>query len=273
MAFLTEPVPPRGEATQVLPGIRRLVAANPGPFTYHGTNTYLFEAEGGLFVLDPGPAEDEAHFALLLRESAAGLAGIVVSHHHSDHFGAVPRLRTATGAPVYASSLFADDTFQPDVPLDEGDTVAGLEVLHTRGHASDHLCFSRPDGLLFSGDHVMGWNSSIVSPPDGSMSDYVVQLQRLLDRSDTLYLPGHGPPLADPLPYVRHLLGNRLRREAEILAAVALAPMTTAELATQLYAKADARLAWAAERNVGAHLQKLESEGRAAASDGRWRAL
>lgn len=271
MAFLTEPEPPRGIAIEVAPRIRRMVAANPSIMTYRGTNTYLIDSDDGLFVLDPGPAQDEAHIEALA-EAARGLAGIIVSHHHSDHFGAVPRFREMTGVPVYAFANFNDDTFLPDIPLRDGDRVAGLEVLHTPGHASDHLCFARADGLLFSGDHVMGWNSSIVKRPDGDMAAYCAGLERLLARPDSLYLPGHGPAVADPHPHVQGLLDHRVRRESAILAAIAAQPASAPDLARRLYAKADPHLAWAAERNVEAHLHKLAVEGMAVSEDTIWRA-
>src|SRR5690606_24382576 len=134
--------PERCIAVEVAPQIERVVANNPSKMTYHGTNTYLIHCQDGLFVLDPGPADDEAHFKFLLDACGSHLSGILVSHHHSDHFGLVPRLRSATGAAVFASERFADDTFRPDVPLRNGDMVAGLESLFTPGHASDHICFA-----------------------------------------------------------------------------------------------------------------------------------
>lgn len=163
----------------VAEGIQRLVANNPGKI-YHGTNTYLVETSEGLLVIDPGPVEDQAHFEAILGCLGDRPAGLLVTRHHSDHFGAAPALRESTGLPVYVSTKFPDDAFEPDGLLEDGQVIAGLTVLHTPGHASDHLCFARPDGILLSGDHVMGWNSSIVSPPDGNMSDYCRQLKRLI---------------------------------------------------------------------------------------------
>src|SRR5262249_24754734 len=150
---------------------------------------------------------------------------------------------------VYASALFPDDTFRPDVMLSEGDRVAGLAVVHTPGHASDHLCFRSDDGVLFTGDHVMTWNSSIVMLPDGDMAAYCRELERLIAAQDRLYLPGHGPPLADPVPYTRNLLEQRVRREEAIRRRIADGPGTVQEISKSLYAKSDEWLAWAAERN------------------------
>ena len=268
MAFLTEPEPRRGAALAVRPGIRRVVAANRGPMTYHGTNTYLIDAPGGLIVLDPGP-DDPAHVAAVL--AAAGpVARILLSHTHHDHLGAAPALRAATGAPVYAWHDPAVPEFVPDVRLRDVDVVDGWQAVFTPGHAADHLCFAGPDGVLFSADHVMSWSSSVVSPPGGVMTDYFASLRRLLARDDRLYLPGHGPPLPDPLPFVQDLLAHRQAREYAIVATLGAAPLTTKALTDSLYSQVDERLRRAAERNVLAHLLKLRDEKRAADNGEGW---
>ena len=270
--FHTEPEPCRARAEQVAEGILRIVASNPGKMTYHGTNSYIIDTPDGRFILDPGPAEDSAHFEAIVENLGGDPAGILVSHHHSDHLGAVPGLRERTGLPVYVSRAFPDDAFQPDGFLEDGQRIAGLTVLHTPGHASDHLCFARPDGVLFTGDHVMSWNSSIVSPPDGNMRDYCDQLQRLIDRDDRICLPGHGPVLQDPRPYIERLLANRMRRETQILKHLLNTSDTVQNIAASVYKKSDPHIAMAAERNVVAHLQKLLSESRVAQEEGIWRA-
>ena len=267
MAFLTEPEPQRGVTLPVRPGIRRIVAANVGPMTYHGTNTYLIDVAGGLIVLDPGP-DDPAHVAAVL--AAGPVARILLSHTHHDHLGAVEAMRAATGAPVYAWHDPADPGFTPDIPLQDGDVVDGWQALFTPGHAADHLCFAGPDGVLFSADHVMSWSSSVVSPPGGSMTDYFASLRRLLARDDRVYLPGHGPPLPDPRPFVQDLLAHRITRENAILAALGPEPLTTRALTDLLYSQVDERLRRAAERNVLAHLLKLRDEKRAADGPGGW---
>ncbi len=268
MAFLTEPEPQRGVALAVRPGIRRVVAANRGPMTYHGTNTYLIDAPGGLIVLDPGP-DDPAHVAAVL--AAAGpVARILLSHTHHDHLGALPALRAATGAPVHAWHDPAVPEFTPDIPLRDGDVVDGWQAVFTPGHAADHVCFAGPDGVLFSADHVMSWSSSVVSPPGGVMTDYFASLRRLLARDDRLYLPGHGPPLPDPRPFVQDLLAHRQVREDAIVAALGTAPQTTRALTDLLYSQVDERLRRAAERNVLAHLLKLRDESRAAERPQGW---
>lgn len=272
MGFLTEAEPERGVAQQMLPGIRRLVARNPGIMTYHGTNTYLIDGDDGLTVLDPGP-DDPAHVRDIL--NAAGnvpITRIVLSHTHHDHLGALAGLKAATGAPSYGFQRPATRSFTPDHKLADGDSVAGLVAVHTPGHASDHLAFAYRD-FLFSADHVMSWSSSIVNPPDGDMQAYYASLHRLLDRNDTAYLPGHGPLLPNPRALVAEMLAHRRKREESILAAVQNAPTTVAELAHHLYAKQDPMLKIAAERNVLAHLIKLRAEGIVIEHANIWQAI
>ncbi len=197
MGFLTEPEPPRGVAQEVLPGIRRIVARNPGVMTYHGTNTYLIDGAAGLTVLDPGP-DDPQHVAEIMAAAGPnGIQRILLTHTHGDHYGAVPALRAASGAPVYSYARSARPDFTPDHKLNDQDEVAGLKAVFTPGHAPDHLCFEytvpAAGKLLFSGDHVMSWSSSIVSPPGGDMRDYYCSLQLLLQ-------PGRGAVPAGPRP-------------------------------------------------------------------------
>jgi glyoxylase-like metal-dependent hydrolase (beta-lactamase superfamily II) len=260
LPLLAEPEPPRGVATPVAPGIRRLVANNPGAMTYHGTNTYLIDGSGGAWVLDPGP-DDATHVAAILAAAGGRIARILVSHGHRDHVGALPALLAATGAPV---SRFGET-------LADGDAVGDWTALHTPGHARDHLCFVRADGVLFSADHVLSFSSSAIIPPDGDMADYMAGLRRLLARDDALYLPGHGPPIAEPRRFVAALLDHRLAREAAIVARLARHPHTAAELVEALYVPLDPRLRGAAEASVLAHLAKLRDEGRAVCGDAVWR--
>ncbi len=267
MPFLTEPEPARGIALPVLPGIIRVVAPNPGPMTYHGTNTYLIEAPEGCVVLDPGP-DDAGHVRAILAAVSGPIARILLSHAHRDHAGAVAALRAATGAPVHAY----DRRAAPDLELKDGEMVAGLTPLHTPGHASDHLCFAAANGVLFSADHVMSWSSSVVSPPDGDMTAYFASLRRLLARDDRVYLPGHGPPLPEPRDLVAELLRHREAREAAIVAALGPRPAAIAQLVAAVYRDTDPALLRAAERTVIAHLLKLEREGRAARAGEGWRA-
>jgi glyoxylase-like metal-dependent hydrolase (beta-lactamase superfamily II) len=271
VAFLTEAVPERGVLLPVRPGIHRIVADNPGRMTYHGTNTYLFEDADGVTVLDPGPDLPQ-HVADIVRLAPGPIVRILLSHTHRDHLGATAALKAATGAPTIGWHHSADASFTPDLALHDGDTAAGMVAIHTPGHAADHLCFSRPDGVLLSADHVMGWSSSIVNPPGGDMAAYFASLELLLARPDTVYLPGHGPPIPDPQAHVRSLLDHRLAREAAISAAIAGQPASTGALVDALYSKIDPVLKLAAERNVVAHLLKLEREGRAVRQGDQWRA-
>ena len=270
MAFLTEPVPPRGVATDVLPGIRRLVAANPGPFTYHGTNTYLVDGTDGIWVLDPGP-DDAAHVAHIVAAAGGKIARIVLSHTHGDHLGAVPALKAATGAPVWSFRTSQDPAHAPDVPVDDGDDVGGWTAIHTPGHAADHLCFAR-DGVVFTADHIMSWSTSVVSPPHGNMKDYFASMRLMLARGDKVYLPGHGPKVDDPIPFARALLSHRAQREAAIANALVAGPKTSMALVDALYADLNPKLKPAAQRTVIAHLEKLRDDGRATAEGDIWKA-
>jgi glyoxylase-like metal-dependent hydrolase (beta-lactamase superfamily II) len=198
-----------------------------------------------------------------------------VSHHHVDHVGAVDGLRQATGAPVAGFCEQAGPEFAPDVRVDDGGRVAGLTALHTPGHASDHLCFALAgaNGVLFSADHVMSWSTSVISPPGGDMRDYFASLEKLLGRADRLYLPGHGPPLPDPQALVRELLAHRQARERAILGVLQPGkPADTPAIAGAVYTDLDPRLRPAAERNILAHLLKLEVEGRVVREGEGWRA-
>ena len=269
MAFLEEPEPVRLVPQPVAPGIRRLVAPNPGPMTQYGTNTWLVDGPDGMTVIDPGP-DDAAHRAAIM--AAGTVAHILLTHTHADHLAGAPALRAETGAPVAGWATPWDRSFTPDVKLADGDMAAGLLVLHTPGHASDHVCFAQPgQGVLFSGDHVMSWSTSIVSPPDGDMAAYMASLRLLLGRDDRLYLCGHGPPLPDPLPLVRGMLSHRAGREGAVLAALRRGPATPDALVAGMYGGLAAHLVPAARRSVLAHLIKLGNEGRLLEEDGSWR--
>lgn len=275
MPFMNEPEPERDASVQVLPGIRRIVANNPGPMTYFGTNTYLIDTADGMVVLDPGPAEHPEHVEAILRHTGGQVALILVSHTHHDHVGAVAALQAATAAPTAGFRHGALPAFDADIKLDHGGSVAGMLALHTPGHASDHLCFARTgtdgDKVLFSADHVMSWSTSIVSPPGGDMRDYFSSLDLVLGRDDDVYLPGHGPPLREPRTLVREMLAHRQLREQAIARKLAEGPVDAHTIMDKLYSQLDPRLRRAAERNVLAHLLKLEADGKAVRDGALWR--
>lgn len=262
MPYLTEPEPIRGEPQAVANGILRLTAANGGPMTYHGTNTFLLDEPDGIVVVDPGP-EDPEHVDSIVGAGGGRIVRILLTHAHVDHVGAVKELQRRTGAPVASFHTSASPDHQPDIVLHDGSRIGSLTAVHTPGHAPDHLCFARPDGLCFTGDHVMAWCSSVVAPPPrGDMAAFFASLQRLIDRDDRLYLPGHGPALENPRPYVQNLLDRRMAREAEIEAAVQKGLSDPFAIAAILYHKSNPVLKRAAERNVLSHLSKLVAEGR-----------
>lgn len=270
MGFLTEPEPRRDEVHWVTADIGRLVARNPGSMTYHGTNTYIIRESGGFIVLDPGPAADSCHVESVVRATGGRIRAILISHGHSDHCGAIAALRERQEAPIYAYHEPLGAQFTPDVPLRDGERIGSFIALHTPGHAPDHLCFAHDDGLVFTGDHVMAWSSTVVSPPFGDMRAYLESLERLIRREDKVYLPGHGPALPDPRNYVRELRRRRMNREREILETIRSQAISVPEISKRLYAKLDPVLQNAAERNIISHLLKLQAEGRVESKKELW---
>ena len=276
MAFLTEPEPEYGANLPILPGISRIVANNPGPMTYHGTNTYLIETDKGLVVLDPGPENHPEHIEAIMRHTGGNVAMILISHTHHDHDGAAAELKDKTGAPTVGFKVSGLDSFDADIKLSNGDAVAGMSAIHTPGHALDHLCFALPatngEKVLFSADHVMSWSTSIVSPPGGDMKDYFHSLNVLLKRDDDIYLSGHGPAMREPRELVRAMLAHRAMREGAIAEKLKQGASSTFTLMDALYSQVNPRLRNAAERNVLAHLLKMEIEGKVTREGEIWRA-
>ena len=283
-----DPLPP-GEVEQVAPGIRRILCGNPGPFTWRGTNTWLIGGGSSVAVLDPGPV-DEAHLAAILNATRGErISHILVSHTHRDHSPGVAALQAATGAashgfgphmtPPEQGGEGGDHAFRPDEAIADDATVSGgdwsLRAIHTPGHCANHLCFAlEGSGILFSADHVMSWSTSVVSPPDGDMAAYMRSLARLAEREDRLFLPGHGPALPNPGPFMAALAAHRREREAMVLDALRAARRATAQaLVPPVYGPAlDPRLVPAAARSLLAHLIKLESEGAARRDGEMWEA-
>jgi glyoxylase-like metal-dependent hydrolase (beta-lactamase superfamily II) len=267
-----------GRLEPVAPIIRRIVARNPSPFTFRGTGTYVVGV-GEVAVIDPGPDLAEHVEAML-----AGLAGervthILITHTHRDHSPAARPLQQATGAPTYGYGPHAggnrsdpaveeggDWDFVPDVALRDGDRIAGngwlFEAVHTPGHTSNHLCFALPEhGILFSGDHVMGWSTSVIAPPDGDMAAYMASLDKLLARFDAVYWPTHGPAITEPKGHVRAFIAHRREREAGILDCLGDGVGRIDAIVERLYTGLQPGLRRAAGRSVHAHLIDLAGRG------------
>ncbi|MDA5193138.1 MBL fold metallo-hydrolase [Govanella unica] len=272
--------PSFGTVEQVTPMIRRVLAENPGAFTFTGTGTYIV-GHGKVAVIDPGP-DLVSHFEAL----KAALEGeivthILVTHTHRDHSPLSRPLQAFCGAPIYAFGPHgtgregpedvveegADRAFTPDHRMRDGDAIHGdgwtLTAIHTPGHTSNHLCFAlAEEKTLFSGDHVMGWSTTVVSPPDGDMATYMKSLRKLLDRDDVLYWPTHGPAIREPQTFVRSLIAHREEREQEIIACVQDGLRTIPEMVARIYAEVPAYLHPAAARSVLAHLIHLTETAR-----------
>jgi glyoxylase-like metal-dependent hydrolase (beta-lactamase superfamily II) len=284
--FDTDFVPAYGEAVEVAPGVRRLTVNNPGPFTFHGTNSFIVGRDT-LAVIDPGP-EDEAHFQALI-EAIGGrpVSHVFVSHTHTDHSPLAARLSQATGAIVAAEGphraarplrigeinpldASTDVGFVPDLVLGDDQLVEGdgwaIRAIHTPGHTANHAAFAlEGTGILFSADHVMAWATSIVAPPDGAMSDYMALLERLLARDDRLFLPGHGGPVTSPAAFMRGLRSHRRMRERAILERLRTGDRTIPEMVAAIYRDVDPRLFGAAGLSVLAHMEDLVARGVASA--------
>ncbi|PZQ60072.1 MAG: MBL fold metallo-hydrolase [Sphingomonas taxi] len=278
---------PAGVAMTLEPLVTRVLAPNASAYTHTGTQTHIVGAED-VAVIDPGPA-DAAHHAALLRAIAGRpVRAILITHHHRDHSpGAIPLARE-TGAPIAGAAPLvvreggerADAAFDPDYAPDrvlvEGDRIEGdgwtLAALATPGHTTNHLAFALPQTrALFSGDHVMGWSTSVVSPPDGDMGAYMASLEKLLPRDDRVYYPGHGEQVDRPQRLVRGMLGHRRQREGQVLRLLEQGPHAIATLVERMYVGLDPRLAGAASRSVLAHLIDLERRGLARREDDAWR--
>lgn len=271
-----------GVVEQVSPLIRRVIARNPSAFTFHGTGTYLV-GHGRVAVIDPGPAL-EGHVEALLRAlDGEQVSHILVTHTHLDHSPAARPLQAAKGGVVlgygrhgvgrieagYRVEEGADTAFAPDAELRHGDRVEGdgwsFDCVHTPGHTSNHLCFQlEAEKALFSGDHVMGWSTSVISPPDGDMTDYMASLRLLLERDDAVYWPTHGPPITDPKPFVRAFIGHREQREGQVLDCLRNGTETIAAMVPVIYADVPAGLHEAAAHSVLATLIHLMRGGRVA---------
>ncbi len=269
---------PTGIPILLEPLVTRVLAPNPSAFTYTGTQTHLV-GDRDVAVIDPGP-DDPAHLEALTRAIAGRpVTAIVITHHHRDHSPASRPLARITGAPIVGAAPFAPDyeggrsdaafdrDYAPDQVLAEGEGVSGdgwtLTAIATPGHTSNHLAFALPETrALFSGDHVMGWSTSIVSPPDGDMSAYMASLEKLMERDDRVYYPGHGEAVDNPQRLVRGMLGHRKQREGQILRLLAKGDdLTIGSMTARMYVGLNPKLIPAAERSVLAHLYDLRTRG------------
>ena len=272
-----------------VPGVRRVMCDNPGPFTFKGTMSYII-GRGKVAIIDPGP-DDERHVKALL-DAVRGetVTHIVVTHTHRDHSPAVPAIKAATGATVYAEGPHraarplhigeihpldssGDRDFRPDIAVADGDVIEGdgwaLESVATPGHTANHMAFALKErDILFAGDHVMGWSTSIVAPPDGAMSDYMGSLSKLSERPEQLYFPGHGPAIPDAVRFVAYYRLHRRAREDSILHWLAKGETDIPTIARASYIGIDPRLLKAAGLSALAHLEDLVARGIVVTADG-----
>ena len=268
---------PYATLEQLEPGIARLLAHNPSPFTFTGTQSYLV-GDREVAVIDPGPDMPDHIDALVAAIAARPVAAILCTHTHRDHSPAAAPLAKRTGAPIVGCAPLSMETvgpradasfdpgYAPDRVLADGDSIAvdgmGLVAIATPGHTSNHLCFAlEGSGALFSGDHVMGWSTTVVVPPDGDMAAYMASLDKLQQRDDRVYYPAHGPPVTNPRQHVRGFIGHRKQRERQILSLLEKRPRAIPEIVADAYPGLDPRLVTAAGGSVFAHLLDLEARG------------
>ena len=278
--------PATGVAMQLEPLVARVLAANPSPFTYTGTQTYLV-GNTDLAVIDPGPDLAEHLDALIAAIADRPVRAILCTHTHRDHSPASRPLAAATGAPIIGCAPLAldddgprsdaafDRDYLPDRVLADGERVSGtgwtLEAVATPGHTSNHLCFAlRESGALFTGDHIMGWSTSVVAPPDGDMGAYMASLDKLLARTDRVYYPAHGPEVTTPQRLARGMIGHRKQREGQILRLLDQQVGAIPDMVTRMYVGLDPRLTGAAGRSVLAHLIDLQNRGLVKEEHGQW---
>ncbi len=287
--FIREFEPRYGEAVRVSPLLTRVVAGNPGPFTFKGTGVYIV-GETDVAVIDPGPDLPEHVEALKRALDGRRVSHILVTHTHSDHSPAAKPLKAWSGAATYAFGPHGsgrdddgpkveaggDMEFVPDVRVKDGDVLSGngftIACVHTPGHTSNHMCFAlAEEKALFTGDHIMGWSTTVVTPPDGDMAAYIASVEKLQRRDDRTLYPTHGAPVADPKPFLAAYREHRLDRERQVLESIAAGRDTIPVMVAHMYADADKRLHPAASRSVLAHLIKLEREGKVLREAERYR--
>ena len=268
-----------GKVDRLGPRLRRVICNNPGPFTFTGTGTYII-GNGNVAVIDPGPLdEDHIDNILAALEPGERVSHIVITHTHADHSPGSAPLKAKTGAPIYGCSLTAasafdgprleegaDEGFVPDVEVNHGDLISGddwtLEAVFTPGHMAGHMCYAlREDKALFTGDHIMGWSTTVIAPPDGNMTDYMQSLDLLLARDDAIYWPTHGTCIENPHAFVRDYISHRKARETQVLERLEAGDTHIKKMVETVYADVDKRLHPAAALSMFAHLQDLTNRG------------
>jgi glyoxylase-like metal-dependent hydrolase (beta-lactamase superfamily II) len=271
-----------GKVDQVTPLVRRVICNNPGPFTFKGTGTYIIGQGQGVAVMDPGPDQPEHLQAILDAVAGETVSHILITHHHMDHSPLARPLAEKTGATIYGCAVKAKlvedsvrteagaDDFTPDVSVCGGSTIAGhgwtMEAIPTPGHTSNHICYAlAEENICFTGDHIMGWSTTVVTPPDGNMGDYMASLDAIERRNFKTLWPTHGPPITEPGPFIAAYRAHRKGRERQILAQLAAGETRIVDMVPKMYVGTDARLYPAAGRSVLAHLIELVKDGRVVA--------
>ena len=269
--------PPYGEIEEISPLIRRITAPNPSLYTFKGTGTYII-GRGDVAVIDPGPNMSTHHDAIITELGDEKITHILVTHNHKDHSPCARPLASSSGAKIYAfdvgNQLYSteeveeglDKDFFPDVILKNNDEIRSnnwtIDVVHTPGHLSNHICFGlREEKALFTGDHVMGWSTTLISPPDGSMQDYYNSLNMMMTRDDKIYYPTHGLPIENPLSFIKNTLEHRLSRDQEIMHALEGQRYSIKDLVGIVYPDLSKNLHDAARRTILAHLIRLVALG------------
>lgn len=268
-----------GRPDQLSPLVSRVICRNPGPFTFTGSGTYIIGRDQ-LAIIDPGPDDEEHLGALLSAVDGRPVTHILITHTHRDHCGGAHALSQATGASIYAWGKHpsspdeappaldegGDFSFRPDRIIADGEMIMGedwcLQALYTPGHISNHLCFALPaESALFTGDHIMGWATTVIAPPDGDMGDYMASLEKLLSSDDSVYYPTHGAPIDNPRPFVEAIKAHRLARDAQILASIQKGNSAIMEIVQDVYRDVDKSLHLAAALNVKSHLDRHVAAG------------
>jgi glyoxylase-like metal-dependent hydrolase (beta-lactamase superfamily II) len=264
-----------GNCDQLTPLVRRVIANNPGGFTFTGTGTYII-GKKNIAVIDPGPIDNDHYNALIKATEGQKITHILLTHNHNDHSPLAKRLKSETGAKIYFKNLsnsdLAQDDFEEgydrniegDVELNDNDLIKtdewSIEAIHTPGHTSNHICYALLDeNILFSGDHVMGWSTTVIVPPDGNMDDYLVSLKKLLSRNEDRFFPTHGPIIDKPKKLVNDYISHRLDRERQIIDAIKKGNNKISDIVKLIYKDVDQSLHPAAAMSTLAHLKRMES--------------